>query len=76
MALRQYTEVQLISDQYGDRGVLIGAIGTILEVYGNEAYEVEFSHADGTTIAWFALPQSEVIPYTTSIMTPVQKESA
>jgi Domain of unknown function (DUF4926) len=50
MTLKPYTVVQLLSDQYSDRGVSVGAVGTILEVYGNEAYEVEFSRDDGTTI--------------------------
>ncbi len=37
--------------------------GTILDVYGAEAYEVEFSREDGSTIAWFAVKQDEVKPY-------------
>lgn len=41
----------------------MGAVGVILEVYGDEAYEVEFSRSDGTTIAWFSVLQSEVKPY-------------
>jgi hypothetical protein len=36
------------------------SIGRILEVYDDDAYEVEFSRPDGTTIAWFAVPQDEV----------------
>jgi Domain of unknown function (DUF4926) len=63
MLLEQYSVIQLLTDRYQDRGVSIGAVGIILEVYGDEAYEVEFSRPDGTTIAWFAVQQSEVKPY-------------
>jgi Domain of unknown function (DUF4926) len=63
MVLEEYSVVQLITDRYQDRGVSIGAIGTILEVYGEDAYEVEFSREDGTTIAWFAVGQNEVKLY-------------
>jgi hypothetical protein len=66
MALEQYTLVQLLTNRYQNRGVYAGAIGVILEVYGDEAYEVEFSREDGTTIAWFAIQQNEVQPYTES----------
>jgi hypothetical protein len=37
MQLEQYSVIQLATDRYQDRGVSIGAIGTILEVYGDEA---------------------------------------
>ena len=66
MTLEQYTIVQLLTNRYQDRGVKAEAIGVILDVYGNEAYEVEFSREDGTTIAWFAVQQNEVQPYTES----------
>jgi len=66
MALEQYTVVQLLTNHYQNRGVCAGAIGVILEVYGDGAYEVEFSREDGTTIAWFAVQQNEVQPYTKS----------
>jgi hypothetical protein len=64
MTLEQYTVVQLLTNRYQDRGVKAEAIGVILDVYGDEAYEVEFSREDGTTIAWFAVQQNEVQPYT------------
>jgi hypothetical protein len=37
MALEEYSIIQLITDRYQDRGVSIGAVGTILAVYGSEA---------------------------------------
>jgi hypothetical protein len=66
MVLEEYSIIQLITDRYQDRGVSIGAVGTILEVYGSEAYEVEFTREDGTTIAWFTVGQNEVKPYSES----------
>jgi Domain of unknown function (DUF4926) len=63
MILEEYSIIQLTTDRYRDRGASIGAVGTILEVYGEEAYEVEFTREDGTTIAWFAVQSSEVKPY-------------
>jgi len=78
MTLQPYTIVKLTTSRYHDRGIDLNAIGTILEVYGDEAYEVEFSRGDGTTIAWFAVLQNEVTPYTDPSVLPAssQKESA
>jgi hypothetical protein len=49
-----------MSDDYRSKGVLAGDTGVIVDVYGDKAYEVEFSRDDGTTIAWFAVPQDQV----------------
>jgi Domain of unknown function (DUF4926) len=78
MTLEPYSLVKLLTDRYQDRGVSAGAIGTILEVYKDEAYEIEFSRDDGTTIAWFAILQNEVKPLTDEnlVSVPSQKESA
>ncbi len=75
MVLEEYSVIQLITDRYQDRGVSIGAIGTILEVYGSEAYEIEFSREDGTTIAWFAVQQNEVKPYSEKSLGTVSRAS-
>lgn len=75
MVLEEYSVIQLITDRYQDRGVLIGTIGTILEVYGEEAYEVEFSREDGTTIAWFAVGQNEVKLYEEPSLDTISKAS-
>lgn len=74
MLLEQYSVIQLITDRYQDRGVSIEAIGIILEVYGDEAYEVEFSREDGTTIAWFAVHQNEVKPYSEPSLDTVSQQ--
>jgi Domain of unknown function (DUF4926) len=60
MPLPQFSAVRLLTDHHRTKGVPAGAVGRILDVYGEEAYEVEFSRPDGTTIAWFAVPQDEV----------------
>ncbi|MEH1936679.1 MAG: DUF4926 domain-containing protein [Nostoc sp.] len=78
MILAPYSLVELVTDRYQDRGVSAGMIGTILEVYEDEAYEIEFSRDDGTTIAWFAVPQNEVKPLANEnlVSIPSQKKSA
>jgi hypothetical protein len=60
MPLPQFSAVRILSDKHRTEGVPAGSIGRILDVYGDEGYEVEFSRPDGTTIAWFAVPQDEV----------------
>lgn len=78
MTLEPYSLVKLLTDRYQDRGVAAGAIGTILEVYEDEAYEIEFSRDDGTTNTWFAVLQTEVKPLSDENLAsiPSQKESA
>lgn len=78
MSLEPYSLVELLTDRYQERGVSVGAIGTILEVYEEGDYEVEFSRQDGITIAWFAVSQNEVKPFVDSnlVSIPPQKESA
>ena len=63
MVLECYSMVRLLTDQYETLGVPAGSIGVILEVYGDEAYEVEFTREDGTTIDWFSVRQDEVESY-------------
>lgn len=51
MLLQNYTRVRLLTDKYVAEGAQQGALGYIIEVYDDGGYEVEFSHADGTTYA-------------------------
>jgi Domain of unknown function (DUF4926) len=46
-----------------ESGVKAGEIGAILEVYGNDYYEVEFSDADGTTIELAALSANQLVKW-------------
>jgi hypothetical protein len=61
MKFELYRPVRLLSDDYRREGVGFGAIGVVIEDYG-DAYEVEFSREDGTTIAWFAVGPDEIEP--------------
>lgn len=51
MRWQNYTRVRLLTDKYASEGAPRGALGYIIEVYDDGGYEVEFSHADGTTYA-------------------------
>ena len=62
MPLESLSLVRLLTDRYRSEGVPAGAVGVVLDVY-DDAYEVEFSGEDGTTIAWFAVQQDEVEPH-------------
>jgi uncharacterized protein len=59
MRLENYTTVVLLTDKYESEGVKTGDIGTIIEVY-NDAYEVDFSDANGITITMIVLQEDEV----------------
>jgi hypothetical protein len=61
MTFDLYRPVRLLSDDYRTEGVMSGAIGVVIEDYG-DAYEVAFSREDGTTIAWFAVRPDEIAP--------------
>jgi hypothetical protein len=61
MMLPLLSIVRLTTDRYRSRGVDTGAIGVIVEIYDDRAYEVEFSDPkNGETIAMFAMPQGDV----------------
>jgi hypothetical protein len=60
MPINNYSRVRLLTSRYDQQGVSAGAIGYIIEVYDQEAYEVEFSDENGITIAQLAVPQREV----------------
>lgn len=70
MPIDSLSLVRLLSDRYQSEGVEAGAVGVVLDVY-NDAYEVEFSREDGTTIAWFAVRQDEVEPYVDAEVPPL-----
>jgi hypothetical protein len=60
MPLPLFTMVRLSTDRYLPEGVGVGAIGYVVEVHRDDAYEVEFSReADGTTIALLTLSPSQ-----------------
>lgn len=61
MPLPEFSPIRLTTDRFLSKGVGLGAIGFILDVY-NDGYEVEFSRPDGTTIAWFAVKPEDIEP--------------
>ena len=62
MTHKQFAFVRLRTDRYRDRGVEAGALGVIVDVYDEDAYEVDFVRPDGTSIAWFAVTSEEIEP--------------
>ncbi len=52
--------VELLVDLPEDE-LQVGAQGTIVECYGNDAYEVEFSDSDGETLALCTLSPEKFI---------------
>lgn len=60
MTLENYSRVVLLTDRYKAEGVSTGAVGYIIEIYEDGAYEVEFSDQEGITIALFAVQPDEV----------------
>jgi uncharacterized protein YkuJ len=62
MPLENYSRIRLSTHSYEREGVPVGTVGYIVEVYGNEAYEVEFLDENNNTIALFSVKQDEVEP--------------
>ena len=53
-------DVVFLIDDVSEYGIAAGSRGTILEVYSDGEYEVEFSNDNGETIAMFALSQDKL----------------
>ncbi|MBI5930036.1 MAG: DUF4926 domain-containing protein [Chloroflexi bacterium] len=60
MPYPNYSRVKLLSDTYHQNGLEVGAIGYIIEVHGNDFYEVEFSNLEGTTIVLLVLSETDI----------------
>jgi hypothetical protein len=57
----QYSRVRLTTDKYEVEGGRIGMIGYVIESYADGKYEVEFSNADGITLAQFVVGEDDLI---------------
>ena len=57
-----YIQVRLLTDRFVSEGVKYGDIGCIIEVYNENAYEVEFSEKNGITIAMIVAHKDELEP--------------
>lgn len=63
MALPYLSTVRLREDVARDLTVVADAVGVIVDVYDDGAYEVEFSdEQDGTTIALLTLREDQIEP--------------
>ncbi len=60
--MKNYSRVRLTTNKYRNDGLHEGAIGYIVKTYEDANYEVEFSAADGTTLALHVLNQTEIEP--------------
>jgi hypothetical protein len=49
-----FSRVRIATNDYADRGAPAGTVGFIIDVHGDEAYEIEVSDTSGTTLALFA----------------------
>jgi hypothetical protein len=61
IALPNYTRVRLTTDAYAVKGASRGAIGYIIELYHDGAYEVEFSDASGITVAQIVVRHEDLV---------------
>lgn len=57
--MENYAQVRLVTDRYAAEGANAGDIGYIIEVYP-DAYEVEFSDAQGVTYAQIVVRPNEI----------------
>lgn len=60
MPLPIFAHVKLTSEEYQQDGLPKGVKGVIVDVYENEAYEVDFSDEFGITLACIAVKQYDV----------------
>ncbi len=65
MTLPLHSTIRLTTNRYSDRGIHEVCLGVILEIYRDEAYEVDFADEQGNPLGWFAVEQSEVKACTT-----------
>ena len=60
--LELYCRVRLVTDRYSQEGAPMGSIGYVIERHSDDAYEVEVSDEQGTTIAQFVAQSSDLEP--------------
>ena len=57
----EFSRVVFVTDKYRSEGVCAGSVGYIIEVYGNNKFEVEVSDkSTGITIAQIVVSGSEI----------------
>jgi hypothetical protein len=63
--------VRMKGGRHRARGIEPGATGVVVDVYGDDAYEVEFSDSEGITIALLTLARGEFDLVSETATTPV-----
>ena len=56
-----YTQVRLTTNKYQKEGGTIGMLGFVIESYPDGKYEIEFSDANGITIAQLVASDEDLI---------------
>ena len=52
--------VALLKDAY-EEGIVLGQVGTVVEILAPGMYEVEFANTDGETISMFAIQEKDLL---------------
>ena len=58
--MQLYSRVRLVTDRFRSEGVEPGDLGYIIEMFDEDAFEVEFSDANGITIALIVARHDEI----------------
>lgn len=61
--LKNYSRVRMLTDAYQGENVHAGMVGYVIEIYPNDHYEIEFSNADGITVAQIVAKGNEIELY-------------
>ena len=59
--MKIFQKIKMLTNKYAEDGITEGAVGYILEIYDQNYCEVEFSDADGNTIAVQAINKDDFI---------------
>lgn len=58
--IKNYSPVQLLTDKYRAEGASKGDVGSVIEVYDNGDYEVEFADENGIDFAQIVAREEEL----------------
>lgn len=59
--MKIFQKIKMLTNKYAEDGIMEGSVGYILEIYDQNYCEVEFSDADGNTIAVQAINKDDFI---------------
>ena len=59
-SFKPYDRVRVISNRFREKGAPAGAIGYVIEKWADDAWEIEVSREDGTTIAQFVARPGDI----------------